>query len=88
LTAPARVKDELKKQGFGVLAEIDVRGTMLPCNLIVQERAAGRAEAAATDPMVAMQAVGNPRLSDIAGQVQVKLKAVIAGLAAAKPALP
>ncbi len=110
-----RVREELKKEGFGVLTEIDVRDTMkkkldvdfrnyrilgacnppfalkalqveerigllLPCNIIVQETADGKVEAAAIDPAASMQTIGNPRLLDIAGQVQAKLKNVIAAL--------
>jgi uncharacterized protein (DUF302 family) len=58
----------------------DKIGTMLPCNVIVQEVADGHVEVAAIDPVASMQAVQNPRLEDLAKEVQGKLKKVIASL--------
>jgi len=113
--AVTRVIDELKKEGFGVLTEIDVKealkkklnvdfrryrilgacnppiayralqvedkiGTMLPCNVIVQEDAEGKIEVAAIDPIASMRAVENPELREVAEQVQAKLKRVIGNL--------
>lgn len=110
-----RVIDSLKKEGFGVLTEIDVKktlkkkldvdfqkykilgacnppfaykalkeenkiGTMLPCNVIVQEISEGEIEVAAVDPVASMKAVENPDLLNIAKQVQEKLKKVILNL--------
>ncbi|MFQ6037219.1 MAG: DUF302 domain-containing protein [Candidatus Aminicenantales bacterium] len=110
-----RTLDSLKKEGFGVLTEIDVQqilkkkmdvdfrpyrilgacnpsfahkalmaedkiGTMLPCNVIVQELSEGRVEVAAIDPVASMQAVENPSLLPIAKQVQEKLKNVLNGM--------
>jgi len=62
-----------------LLAE-DKIGTMLPCNVIVQELAPGEVEVAAIDPLASMQAVDNPKLAEIGEQVRVKLKAVIDSL--------
>jgi len=113
--AVAKVTDQLKKEGFGVLTEIDVKetlkkkldvdfqqykilgacnphfayqalqkedkiGTMLPCNVIVQEAEDGKIEVAAIDPMASMQAIQNPDLQAVAEQVQAKLRNVIASL--------
>jgi len=113
--AVAKVAEQLKKEGFGILTEIDVKktlkkkldvdfkqykilgacnphfayqalqkedkiGTMLPCNVIVQETEEGKIEVAAIDPMASMQAVQNPNLQAVAEQVQAKLRSVIAGL--------
>ena len=110
--ALVRVTEELKKEGFGVLTQIDVKstlkkkldvdfrkyqilgacnptfaykalqnermiGTMLPCNVIVQEAENDKTEVAAIDPIASMQAVNNPALAEIANQVQEKLKRVI-----------
>lgn len=107
-----RVINSLKKEGFGVLTEIDVKetlkkkldvdfqkykilgacnppfaykalkaenkiGTMLPCNVIVQEISEGKVEVAAVDPVVSMRAIENPDLLEIAKQVQKKLKNVV-----------
>jgi uncharacterized protein (DUF302 family) len=65
---------------FKALQVEDKIGTMLPCNVIVQELAEGKIEVAAIDPIVSMQAVQNPDLHAIADQVQKKLKKVIASL--------
>jgi len=58
----------------------DKIGTMLPCNVIVQETADGKVEVAAVDPMASMMAVKNDSLGEIAAQVQSMLKNVIEGL--------
>lgn len=52
-------------------------GTMLPCNVIVQEVGEGEVEVAAIDPVASMQAIDNPGLTEIAGQVQKKLENVV-----------
>jgi uncharacterized protein (DUF302 family) len=62
-----------------LLAE-DKIGLMLPCNVIVQELAPGKVEVAAVDPIASMRAVDNPKLADIAKEIQAKLKAVIDSL--------
>ncbi len=62
-----------------LLAEPHI-GTMLPCNVIVQEVSAGKFEVSAVDPMASMMAVENPSLGDIAGEVRGMLKGVIDGL--------
>ncbi|RMD94489.1 MAG: DUF302 domain-containing protein [Calditrichaeota bacterium] len=106
-----KVTEELKKEGFGILTEIDVKetlkkkldvdfrpykilgacnppfaykalqaeekiGTMLPCNVIVQQKEDG-VEIAAVDPVSSMQAMDNPSLAEIAQTIQSKLKNVI-----------
>ena len=113
--AVERVKAELKKEGFGVLTEIDVRktlkekigvdfrpyrilgacnplyahkalqaedkiGTMLPCNVIVQELEPGKVEVAAIDPLASMAAVKNEDLGAIGLEVREKLKRVVDAL--------
>ena len=107
-----KVKSELKKEGFGILTEVDVKatlkeklnedlynylilgacnppfayralqaedkiGTMLPCNVIVQEREPGKIEVSAVDPVASMQAIENPDLKAIAEEVRKKLRKVI-----------
>ena len=113
--AVTKAVDELKKEGFGILTEIDVKeamkkklnvdfreykilgacnppfaykalqaedkiGTMLPCNVIVQETPDGKVEVAAVDPVASMQAVENSALKKIAAEIQNKLKKVIDSL--------
>lgn len=55
-------------------------GTMLPCNVIVQEKKSGTIEIAAVDPAASMQAVENNALISVAKTVQDKLKRVITNL--------
>ena len=111
----SKVKDELKKEGFGVLTEIDIKntlknkldvdfrkyvilgacnpeyahhalqvedkvGTMLPCNVIVQEKAEGRVEVSAVNPKASMMAIENEKLEQLATDVTQKLKNVINGV--------
>ncbi len=52
-------------------------GTMLPCNVIVQEREPGVIEISAVDPAASMMAVENNSLADIAKDVREKLTKVI-----------
>ena len=58
----------------------DKIGTMLPCNVIVQDLGDGRIEVAAIDPAISMQQVGNPALTTIAQSVTGKLSRVIAAI--------
>jgi len=59
-----------------LLAE-DKIGTMLPCNVIVQEKAAGQVEVSAVDPIASMLSIGNKDLQGIANVIRTKLKKVI-----------
>lgn len=59
-----------------LLAE-DKIGTMLPCNVIVQEISPGIFEMAAINPIASMQAVKNEQLNEIAFEISNKLKNVI-----------
>ncbi len=52
-------------------------GTMLPCNVIVQEREPGIVEVSAVDPAASMIAVKNDSLGEIAKDVQKRLTKVI-----------
>ena len=58
----------------------DKVGTMLPCNVVVQDAGNGRVEVAAIDPVASMAAIDNPRLKESAGKVQAKLRKVIDNL--------
>lgn len=57
----------------------DKIGTMLPCNVIVQQ-VGDAVEVAAVDPLASMAAVNNPALGEIGMQVRAKLQAVIESL--------
>ena len=110
--AVRRATEVLKKEGFGIITEIDVKqtlkakigvdfrnyrilgacnpklayealqledkiGTMLPCNVVVQEIGNNQTEIAAIDPVASMQAIDNPRLIQAAQRVQALLRTVI-----------
>lgn len=109
------VTEALKKEGFGVISDIDIQGklkeklnvdfrkyrilgacnppialqaltnedkigTMLPCNVIVQEIGNNKIEVAAVDPIASMQAIENEKLGPIAMQVKASLERVIGSL--------
>lgn len=110
--AVEKVTEELKKEGFGVLSEINIHeklkeklnvdfrkykilgacnppyaykalqqedkiGTMLPCNVIVQELDDNNIEVAAVNPVASMMAVENAELESIAKEIRTKLQKVI-----------
>jgi uncharacterized protein (DUF302 family) len=52
----------------------DKVGTMLPCNVIVQETADGKTEIAAINPVESMKAIENDELKKIAEEVREMLK--------------
>ena len=62
-----------------LLAE-DKIGTMLPCNVIVQEKVAGQVEVSAVDPAASMLSIENKDLQAIATEIRNKLKKVIENL--------
>ena len=107
-----RVTGELKKEGFGIISEIDLKdkfkeklniefrnykilgacnpalayaaieqedkiGTLLPCNVLVQEHQTGGVEVSAINPLESMSAVDNANLQSIAAEVTGKLKSVM-----------
>lgn len=59
------------------LSAEDKIGTMLPCNVIVQELDNGMVEVAAVDPVASMEAVHNEHLAELADEVRSRLNAVI-----------
>lgn len=58
----------------------DKIGTMLPCNVIVQDLGGGQIEVAAIDPAISMAQVGNKTLQTIADSVTGKLQRVVAAI--------
>jgi len=110
-----KVTEELKKEGFGIISEIDIQaklheklgvdfrkykilgacnpsfahqaltledkiGTMLPCNVIVQEVSENETEVAAINPVISMQGVQNKNLEEIAKEVTDRLEKAISRL--------
>jgi uncharacterized protein (DUF302 family) len=55
----------------------DKIGTMLPCNVLVQESTSENIEVAIVDPLASMMAIENPELVAIASEIQMKLKKVL-----------
>jgi len=115
--AVRRTTEALKREGFGIISEIDIQralkekigvdfrrytilgacnpalahealrvedkvGTMLPCNVVVQETDDDGIEIAAIDPVASMQAIQNERLAGKAATVAGKLKRAIQSLGA------
>jgi len=113
--AKEKLVEELKKEGFGILTQINMQailktkldvefrpyeilgachpqyaysalsnedkiGLMLPCNVILEENKDGNIEVSAINPVASMGAVDNDNLSNIAKEVQQKLKNVIDNL--------
>jgi uncharacterized protein (DUF302 family) len=65
---------------YKALQAEDKIGTMLPCNVIVQEKELGQIEVSTVDPIASMQAIENESLGDIATEVRDKLIKVIESL--------
>ena len=62
---------------YKALQAEDKIGTMLPCNVIIQELGKGEVEVAAIDPIASMQAIENETLMLIAQQVRKKMFDVV-----------
>ena len=60
-------------------AEPDI-GVMLPCNVIVRQTLPGKVEIAAIDPVAAMSAIGNPKLTELAREVGMKLRRAVSAV--------
>jgi len=64
------------EMAFQALQAEDTVGTMLPCNVVVQQHENGHVEISAVDPVASMQAIDNPALVVIAAQVRDMLHQV------------
>jgi uncharacterized protein (DUF302 family) len=62
-----------------LLAE-DKIGTMLPCNIVIQERLDHRVEISAVDPVASMQAIPHIVVSQVAADIRFQLQSVVAEL--------
>ena len=69
------------KLAYQALTLEDKIGTMLPCNVVVQQRDGGKVEISAVDPVASMAAIENPQLGAVANQVREMLKQVVAEIA-------
>lgn len=113
--ALVKVEEELKKEGFGVLTEIDVKetlkkkldvdfrkykilgacnpplahkalqadgqiGTLLPCNIVVQEDEDGKTLVSAINPQAMMGVADAEELKEVADTVNKKLTNVLNNL--------
>ena len=65
---------------YKALQQDDKIGTMLPCNVIVQEIDENQVEIAAVDPVASMMAVENKEIINIAVEIKTKLERVISSL--------
>jgi|SRR6185437_11153828 uncharacterized protein (DUF302 family) len=65
---------------YKALQAEDKIGTMLPCNIIIQEKEPGKAEVSAVDPVASMQAIENRELAGIASEIRDRLQKMIEGL--------
>lgn len=65
---------------YKALQAEDKIGTMLPCNVIVQEKEPGNVEVSAVDPAASMMAIENKELADIAVEIRERLQKVINSL--------
>lgn len=68
------------KYAYKALLSEDKIGTMLPCNIIVQEKEQGHVEVSAVDPAASMLSIENDDLRGIATEIRVKLQNVIGQL--------
>lgn len=64
---------KMAHQAIGVEPRV---GAMLPCNVILRE-VDGGVEVSAIDPVASMQAIDNPELQAVAGQVRDLLKQAV-----------
>jgi uncharacterized protein (DUF302 family) len=68
------------KYAYQALQSEEKIGTMLPCNVIVQEKTPGQVEVSAVDPVASMMAISNEKLGSIAQEIRERLQRVISRL--------
>ncbi|SFE53500.1 Uncharacterized conserved protein, DUF302 family [Sulfitobacter brevis] len=91
VTATMKKKLDIEMRAYSILGacnpkmahqaiEIEPRvGAMLPCNVILRD-VEGGVEVSAIDPVASMQAIDNPELHAVAGQVRDLLADAIAAI--------
>ncbi|MFA9388415.1 MAG: DUF302 domain-containing protein [Prolixibacteraceae bacterium] len=65
------------KYAFNALSVDDKVGVMLPCNVCIQQKGENDIEVFAVNPLVAMEAVQNPKVELLAKEITEKLNRVI-----------
>ena len=65
---------------YQALQEEDKIGTMLPCNVVVQELGENEVEVAAVDPVASMMAIENSKLAGIANEIKQRLVRVVSAV--------
>jgi len=65
---------------YKALQNEDKIGTMLPCNVVVQELGENEIEVAAIDPVASMMAIENDSLKSFASEIKSKLEKAIESL--------
>lgn len=68
------------QSAYRALQAEDKIGTMLPCNVILQQKAPGAVEVSAVDPVASMAAIDNPGLAGVAGEVRALLSQMVESL--------
>jgi uncharacterized protein (DUF302 family) len=62
---------------YRALQAEDKIGTMLPCNIVLQQQEDGRVEVSAIDPVASMQAITNVVVDQVARDIRCRLQNVI-----------
>lgn len=110
-----RATAELKKEGFGILTQIDAKatlkekigadfrpymilgacnpnfahqallaedkvGTLMPCNVVVQQHDDGRVEVSAMNPAIMGEVIGGEKMGKLATEVAAMIRRVMAAL--------
>lgn len=65
------------RHAFRALSLENKIGSMMPCNVVVQEQANGQVEISAVDPVASMNAINNPHLREVATEVRGLLQTII-----------
>jgi uncharacterized protein (DUF302 family) len=65
------------KFAYQALQGEDKIGTLLPCNVVVQQKAGGAVEVSAMNPLVAMEMIPNPEIHKVAEEVTRRLRLVV-----------
>jgi uncharacterized protein (DUF302 family) len=62
---------------YRALQAEDKVGTMLPCNIVVQQKDDGNVEVSAVDPVTSMQPIDHIQVGEVAREISLHLRQVI-----------